>query len=239
MPAPASYSSSSPATPTGCSVATLPTATLATVGDTTIRIWNPSNGMQIDGTGLGAPRRVGRPLAVLRSDAPSADDLIGATSDVETLTDLIVATETSPPLAVALIGDWGAGKSRVMLQMQRRIDVLAEMSRNNPGLSVFAANVRQVRFNARDYSDDQLWSGLVDHLFRALASDPASSSGLPYPAAVQAERVTMRAELPGGRADRGSPDWHQGSPHARVTTSRAISNGLVPGSRPSRSRSSG
>ena len=114
---------------------------------------------------------------------------------METLADLIAATETSPPLAIALIGDWGAGKSSVMLQIQRRIDVLAEMSRNNPGLSVFAANVRQVRFNAWDYSDDQLWSGLVDHLFRALAADPGSSSGLPDPAAVQAERVTLRREL--------------------------------------------
>jgi hypothetical protein len=45
-------------------------------------------------------------LAGVRSDTPSADDLIGATSDVETLADLIAATETSPPLAIALIGDW-------------------------------------------------------------------------------------------------------------------------------------
>ena len=123
---------------------------------------------------------------------------------METLADLIVATETSPPRAVALIGDWGAGKSRVMLQMQRRIDILAEMSRNNPGLSVFAANVRQVRFNACDYSDDQLWSGLIDHLFRALASDPVSSSGLPDPAAVQAERVTLRAQLAGREGGSGA-----------------------------------
>lgn len=170
-------------------------ATLASGGDTTIRIWNPRNGSQVDGTGFGAPRRIGRPLAGVRSDAPSADDLIGATSDVETLADLIAAIETSPPLAIALIGDWGAGKSSVMLQIQRRIDVLAEMSRNNPGLSVFAANVRQVRFNAWDYSDDQLWSGLVDHLFRALAADPDSSSGLSDPAAVQVERVALRREL--------------------------------------------
>ena len=171
-------------------------ATLATCGrDGTVRIWNPRNGTQIDGTGFGAPRRIGRPLAGVRSDAPSADDLIGATSDAETLADLIAATETSPPLAIALIGDWGAGKSSVMLQIQRRIEVLAEMSRNNPGLSVFAANVRQVRFNAWDYSDDQLWTGLVDHLFRALAADPEKSPGLPDPATAQAERARLRRKL--------------------------------------------
>ena len=82
-----------------------------------------------------------------------------------------------------------------MLQIQRRIDVLAEMSRNNPGLSVFATNVRQVRFNAWDYSDDQIWSGLVDHLFRVLAADPDSPSGIPDPATVQAERAQLRRDL--------------------------------------------
>ena len=83
-----------------------------------------------------------------------------------------------------------------MLQIQRRIDTLAEMSRNNPGLSVFASNVRQVRFNAWDYSDDQLWSGLVDHLFRVLAADPDSSSAPPDPGTVEAEtRRTLRTNL--------------------------------------------
>src|ERR1039457_2135434 len=176
-------------------------ATLATGGDTTIRIWNPRNGTQIDGTGFGTPRRIGRPLAGVRSDAPSAEDLIGATSDVETLADLIAATATSPPLAIALIGDWGAGKSSVMLQIQRRIDVLAEMSRNNPGLSAFAANVRQVRFNAWDYSDRQLWSGLADHLFTALAADPDSTPSLPDPATARTERDALRTKLAGLEAE--------------------------------------
>jgi len=165
--------------------------TLATVGDTTIRIWNPRNGDQVDGTGFGVTRRIGRPLAGVRSDAPSEHDLIAATSDVETLADLIAAAETSPPLAIALIGDWGVGKSSVMLQIQRRINVLAEMSRNNPGLSVFASNVRQVRFNAWDYSDDQVWSGLVDHLFGVLGADSASSSNPPDPR----DAETLRRDL--------------------------------------------
>jgi WD40 repeat protein len=169
--------------------------TVATGGDTTIRIWNPRNGAQVDGTGFGVTRRIGRPLAGVRSDAPSERDLIEAASDVETLADLIAAAETSPPLAIALIGDWGVGKSSVMLQIQRRIETLAKMSRNNPGLSVFASNVRQVRFNAWDYSDDQLWSGLVDHLFRVLAADPDSSSASPDPGTVEAERRILRENL--------------------------------------------
>jgi hypothetical protein len=184
------------------SVAYAPDGTiLASAGDTTIRIWNPRSGTQIAGTGFGAPRWTARPLAGVCSDAPSAEDQIGATPDVEMLADLIAATGTSPPLAIALIGDWGAGKSSVMLQIQRRIDILAEMSRNNPGLSAFAANVRQVRFNAWDYSDRQLWSGLADHLFTALAADPDSTPGLPDPATVRTERDALRARLAGLEAE--------------------------------------
>lgn len=77
-----------------------------------------------------------RPLAGVRSDAPSAEDLLRSTADVETLADLIAARETAAPLAVALIGDWGAGKSSLMLQIQRHIDVLAEMSRISPDESL-------------------------------------------------------------------------------------------------------
>jgi WD40 repeat protein len=170
-------------------------ASLATVGEMTIRIWNPRTGAQVDGTGLGVTRMVGRPLAGVSSDAPSDQDLMASASDVETLADLIAATETSPPLAIALIGDWGAGKSSLMLQIQNRIKTLADMSRNNPGLSVFASNVRQVRFNAWDYSDDQVWSGLIDHLFHALAEDLDDSSAPADRLRVEAERGRLRREL--------------------------------------------
>lgn len=118
-----------------------------------------------------------RPLAGIRSDAPSSEDMLRAASDAETLADLIAATETAAPLAIALIGDWGSGKSSLMLQIQQRIDALAEMSQNDPANSMFAANVRQVRFNAWDYSDDDVWVGITEHLFCALAADsdiPAS-----------------------------------------------------------------
>lgn len=141
------------------------------------------------------PRRFRRPLAGVRSDAPSAEDLIGAAADVETLADLIAASETAPPLAIALIGDWGAGKSSVMLQVQRRIDVLAEMSRNNPGLSMFAANVRQIQFNAWDYSDHEVWSGLVEHLFQALAPQSTSPLRSSDSASVETQRVNLTRQL--------------------------------------------
>jgi WD domain, G-beta repeat/KAP family P-loop domain len=182
-------------------------AALASGGDQTIRIWNPRNGVQVQGTGWGVARVPGRPLAGVRSDSPAADDLIGVSRDVETLADLIAAADTRPPLAIALIGDWGAGKSSVMLQVQRRIGLLAQMSRNNPGLSAFAATVRQVRFNAWHYSDDYLWAGLVSHLFRVLADpdapdDPDPGAGGPAGAGeIQARRAELESALAGRQED--------------------------------------
>jgi WD40 repeat protein len=154
------------------------------------------------GTGFGAARPR-RPLAGVRSDSPSEQDLLGIGGDVETLAELIAATETRPPLAIALIGDWGAGKSSVMLQVERQIDLLAERARNNPGLSAFAENVRQVRFNAWHYSDDQLWAGLISHLFEVLAApaDPVADAGAPDQRPVAADRQSVAAERDRLRAE--------------------------------------
>ena len=173
------------------SMAYSPEGTLATVGDMTIRIWNTRNGAQVGGTGFGVTPRTGRPLPGVLNDAPSQTDFIAAALDARTLAELIAAVTTSPPLAIALIGDWGAGKSSVMLQAKARVDELAGMSRHNPGRSMFVANVRQVYFNAWNYCDDHLWSGLVDHLFRTLAADP----DIPPDPGTPAERAAVHSRL--------------------------------------------
>jgi len=136
-----------------------------------------------------------RPLAGVRSDVPSAEDLLSTASDADTLAELLAATETAAPLAVALIGDWGSGKSSVMLQIQRRLDVLAEMSRNDPGRSMFTANVSQVWFNAWDYSDDHVWVGIAERLFRALAADTGIPPDPVDSEAARAERTRLRTLL--------------------------------------------
>ena len=142
-----------------------------------------------------AQKAMMRPLAGVRSDAPSVEDLLGTGSDAETLADLIAAAETAAPLAIALIGDWGSGKSSLMLQIQRRVDALAERSQKDPGNSMFAANVRQVRFNAWDYSDDHVWVGIVEHLFRALAAESDIPARSADPEAAGAERARLRRLL--------------------------------------------
>jgi len=124
-----------------------------------------------------APLSGSQALPGLHSDSASSQDLLSIGPDVEMLAKLAVATTTTPPLAIALLGEWGAGKSSFMEQMSRQVEQLAELSAASAdGGSAFASNVRQIHFNAWHYSDDHVWSGLVDRIFQALASPPETPS---------------------------------------------------------------
>ncbi|MFJ3644466.1 translation initiation factor IF-2 N-terminal domain-containing protein [Streptomyces murinus] len=169
-------------------------AMLASAGDGTIRIWDPFTGQQQAGTGFGEVSRL-RPLPGLHSDTSSAEDLLGNATDVEMLAMLAAAHDTRPPLAIAVLGQWGAGKSSFMDQMRRQVAQLADLSANNPGRSAFASAVRQVRFNAWHYSDDHLWTGLVDHLFQSLAEVPGQGAAAADQGAVRAEREQLTGRL--------------------------------------------
>lgn len=61
------------------------------------------------------------PLAEVTSDEESAEDRLGITPDVHIVSALAAAVSTEPPLSIALLGDWGTGKSTFMRQMSDRI----------------------------------------------------------------------------------------------------------------------
>jgi WD40 repeat protein len=168
--------------------------TLVSVGDDgRINGWNARTGALIRGG-----RQVVRPMPPVpgvRSDDPSRVDLLGMADDVAMLATLVAAAGTEPPLAVALLGEWGAGKSSVMLQVHDAVARLAALSRRDPGNSSYAGNVWQVRFNAWHYSDDQVWTGLIDHLFRKLAVAADEDRAPPSPDEIGAERHRLRQEL--------------------------------------------
>ncbi|WP_405719712.1 translation initiation factor IF-2 N-terminal domain-containing protein [Streptomyces sp. NBC_01537] len=170
--------------------------TLASTGDDgTIRTWDPATGQQQAGTGFDEALRFLRPLPGLHSDTSSSDDLLNNAADVEMLARLAAARDTRPPLAIALLGAWGAGKSSFMDQMRRQVAQLADLSANNPGRSAFASEVRQIRFNAWHYSDDHLWAGLIEHLFQSLAEAPGQEAVASDPATVRAERERLITRL--------------------------------------------
>jgi sugar lactone lactonase YvrE len=179
------------------SVAFSPDGTLlaSTGDDGTIRTWNPRNGQQQAGTGFGTAVRALRPLPGLHSDNSSVEDLLGNATDVEMLAMLAAAHDTRPPLAIAVLGQWGAGKSSFMDQMRRQVTQLADLSANNPGRSAFASVVRQIRFNAWHYSDDHLWTGLVEHLFQSLAATPGQEAVVADQDGVRGERERLATWL--------------------------------------------
>ncbi len=153
--------------------------------DGTVRIWDLAGLAEID---VRMPRKL-RPELV--SDRESAEDLLGFADDVDGVATLIADRNTELPMAIALLGQWGSGKSSFMRQLQNRVTDLAEQSRRNPARSVFANAVRQVRFNAWHYADDHLWVGLLDHLFAELAKPETE----PDARQVRAERDSLRAKV--------------------------------------------
>jgi WD40 repeat protein len=175
-------------------------AKIVTCGyDGTIRVWDASTGSQIaasiSGSGFGESRPRSVPLAGVKSDSPSTIDLLGVDRDVKTLAELIAAARTNTPLAIALIGAWGAGKSSVMQLVSAEIDRLVELSRNNRGATAFATSVCQIPFNAWHYSSDQLWASVARNMFQALSRSGQSGAGEAADQDLSAERAQLQAEL--------------------------------------------
>lgn len=144
-----------------------------------------------------------RALAGLGSDRPSKIDLLGHGGDVETLAMLATALTTTPPLAIALLGKWGIGKSSTMEQMRVHVAALTERVRRQQELqSAFVSNVRQVRFNAWHYAEDHLWTGLVDHLFRELAAEGTEEQAQAVPLEeIRRRRGRLRGQMEQARSD--------------------------------------
>ncbi|EFC86649.1 KAP P-loop domain protein [Parafrankia sp. EUN1f] len=131
-------------------------------------------------------------------DSPADRDLLGIDGDVAMLAKLVAARKPDPPLAIALLGPWGSGKSTFMVQMRKRVERLVQDAAKDPDptSTAFVGRVLQVDFNAWHYSDDQVWTGLVDRLFRELAA-AHDDSRQPSPSAAQAraQRDRLRSEL--------------------------------------------
>ncbi len=94
-------------------------------------------------------------------DAPSAEDHLGRKPLVKTLAAMLASPEQKRPMTIALLGDWGSGKSSVILQIKERLKMLAEDKQHNRYL--FA------EFNAWEYEQtDNIQAGLAQEVVRGL-----------------------------------------------------------------------
>jgi hypothetical protein len=107
---------------------------------------------------------------------PAATDPLGYAEDARRLAELTCLKANEPPMAVALFGDWGAGKSTFMRRMQAAVEDIGTTWRGDAD-SPFCARVAQVRFNAWSYADGDLWASLAAEIFRQLRGEIGRLSG--------------------------------------------------------------
>lgn len=102
----------------------------------------------------------------LNNDNARGIDHLDIGDDVNAFARIIALEKFTPPLAIALCGQWGSGKSFFMNQMVKVID---ELAKTNPG-GLFCTGVVHIHFNAWSYMDSNLWASMVSKIFSGLNS---------------------------------------------------------------------
>jgi hypothetical protein len=103
-------------------------------------------------------------IAGLLSDADSGADYLDISKDVNAFAKVMSAKSFSPPLAIALLGKWGSGKSFFMRKLKERIQTLSKSENHG----VYCNGVAHVHFNAWSYMDSNLWAGIITKIFEGL-----------------------------------------------------------------------
>lgn len=103
----------------------------------------------------------------------AGQDLIGIATEADAFAYLIASRDLKPPLAVGLFGNWGSGKSFLMRAVQNRIGEFGNLVRHiDQRQSPVWKNIKQIEFNAWEYVGGDLWSGLLERIFRELGTVP-------------------------------------------------------------------
>jgi hypothetical protein len=98
------------------------------------------------------------------------DNVLEIKRDVDALAKLI-CLQNSTPLAVAIFGGWGSGKSTFMEALDSKVTQIAGDAAEcvNKGMeSPFVSRVVQVQFNAWQFVDANLWASLTAEFFDQL-----------------------------------------------------------------------
>ncbi|MEW7292177.1 P-loop NTPase fold protein [Aquimarina sp. 2304DJ70-9] len=103
-------------------------------------------------------------IAGLISDSDLSTDHLNIAKDVSAFARVIAAKSFTPPLAIALFGQWGSGKSFFMKKLKERIKLLSSV---NPEQG-FCEGIAHVHFNAWSYMDANLWAGIITKIFDGL-----------------------------------------------------------------------
>jgi len=107
-------------------------------------------------------------LSKIISDEPTGKDLLNLEREINAFAKTIAAVDLQPPLAIGLFGDWGAGKS---FFMDKVFNQIGEISGNVKTVEdpSFCKHIAQIRFNAWNFVDSNLWASLITRVFDGLA----------------------------------------------------------------------
>jgi hypothetical protein len=110
------------------------------------------------------------PDSIARAHGP---DVLGVAADARALARLM-CLEGAAPLAIAVLGGWGSGKSTFMERLDREVrkTVRATVRKiekvENPLEARIVERVVQIRFNAWQFVDANLWASLTAEFFAQL-----------------------------------------------------------------------
>ena len=104
-------------------------------------------------------------IAGLISDTDSGADYLDISKDITAFARVITAKSFKPPLAIALLGKWGSGKSFFMRKLKERVQ---NLSRSNNSQNAYCSGIAHVHFNAWSYMDSNLWAGIITKIFEGL-----------------------------------------------------------------------
>lgn len=115
---------------------------------------------------LGNTKIINSPAKIprLNNDSEIGEDYLDIIKDVTAFARVIASQNFEPPLAIALLGKWGSGKSFFMHKLRETINDLS--SRNT--LNMYCKGVVHIHFNAWAYMDSNLWASFVSKIFEGL-----------------------------------------------------------------------
>ncbi|PAB60986.1 P-loop NTPase fold protein [Anaeromicrobium sediminis] len=97
----------------------------------------------------------------INSDSIEAEDRLEFERDAKALALIIASKKISPPLAVAINGNWGSGKSFLMDKVKKYVNIYG-------GRKGFCSDLLPIHFNAWEYSDTDIYASLSNKIINEI-----------------------------------------------------------------------
>ena len=146
--------------------------------DNTIRLWTLEGNPILN---LADRRRQIEIPQGVANDSAQGEDCLNVQDEIEAMATVLMLRSLQPPMAVAILGSWGSGKSFGMHLIQQRIEEIRrqELTRlqawgdpNFPNdtqiVSPYVGHIYQISFNAWTYAKSDLWASLMQEIFYEL-----------------------------------------------------------------------